>query len=243
MLALMLFFKNKEPSVSSMSSVEPAQPQSPIDPKQLPPTPIPESDPPPYPLPSTSRPARVNFLHIGQVNRAIDDSWTVDPLLRIPPALMPSKSTEDKSELPNLYLKNTHYPIVARLYLVSERPCRSRIVIHARHKDATVTIVERQSQSFYLNVKSSHATVKVAIPRDFNGPITLTNASGKIELSEGIKTAMTPFSPPPSAVKMFIGSWDLYGGNDGSEEWMGDEVVLECAHKPIKLFFTDEIKL
>lgn len=232
----MLFFKDRD-STSTTS-----EPESPISAKELPSPPIPESDPPPYPIPSSSRPVRVNFLHLQQSNRIIDDSWTVDPSLSIPPALMPSPSDDKNDGLANLFLKNTHKPITARLHLVSERQCRSRIIVRAQHKDATVTIIERQQQSFYLFVKSSHANVKVALPRDFNGPITLKNTHSKPEISEGIKAAMTPFSAPSDTVKMFIGSWDRYGGADGLEEWLGDEVFLEAPHKPIKLFFTDEVK-
>ncbi|KIO31842.1 hypothetical protein M407DRAFT_19113 [Tulasnella calospora MUT 4182] len=232
----MLFFKDRDSFGTS------SEPESPIIQKELPPSPIPESDPPPYPIPSSSGPVRVNFLHLEEGKRTINDSWTVDPLLSIPPALMPPPPDDKTGDIPNLFLKNTHKPIIARLHLVSERPCRSRIVVRAQHKDATVTVVERQQQSFYLYVKSSHGQVKVALPRDFNGPITLNNTFSKPELSEGIKAAMTPFSAPPDTTKLFIGSWYRYGGADGLDKWLGDEVVLDGTHKAIKLFFADEVK-
>lgn len=53
---------------------------------------------------------------------------------------------------------------------------------------------------------------------------------------------MTPFSAPANTTKIFIGSWDGYGGADGLDVWLGDEVVLEGTHKPIKLYFADEVK-
>lgn len=141
MLALMLFFKDRE------SLGMPSEAESPVIRKELPPAPIPESDPmpesdpPPYPIPSSSGPVRVNFLHLEQDKRPIEDSWTVDPLLSIPPALMPPPSDDKTEETANLSLRNTHKPIIARLHLVSDRPCKSRIVVRAKHKDATVTIV------------------------------------------------------------------------------------------------------
>lgn len=238
----MLFFKDRE------SLGMPSEAESPVIRKELPPAPIPESDPmpesdpPPYPIPSSSGPVRVNFLHLEQDKRPIEDSWTVDPLLSIPPALMPPPSDDKTEETANLSLRNTHKPIIARLHLVSDRPCKSRIVVRAKHKDATVTIVDRQQQSFYLYVKSSHGQVKVALPRDFRGPVTLNNSWSRPELSEGIKAAMTPFSAPANTTKIFIGSWDGYGGADGLDVWLGDEVVLEGTHKPIKLYFADEVK-
>lgn len=138
MLALMLFFRDKS---SSATPSEPRSPSDQRDAKQLPPPP-PEGDPPPYPLASSSRPVRVNFLHLAQNNSTIDGSWTVDPLLEIPPALMPSQPADEKPTIiPNLYLQNNHKSVIARLHLVSEQLCRSHIVVHTKHKDAIVTIV------------------------------------------------------------------------------------------------------
>lgn len=103
--------------------------------------------------------------------------------------------------------------------------------------------LSRQNQRFHLKAESSHGSVTVYIPLDFEGPLTYnTGDHGSIKFSEAIQQRLAHFGGPGGVHKAFIGSLEASGfaDVDDDSEWTGDELYLSTTYGSIKVYYTSE---
>ena len=81
-----------------------------------------------------------------------------------------------------------------------------------------------------------NGSVKVAIPSDFQGPVTFRKGHGGIKFSDAIQKRMTQFG-----TMWFIGDFESSGYGEGNvDEWAGDELILETMNGSTKVEFQEE---
>lgn len=95
--------------------------------------------------------------------------------------------------------------------------------------------VDRRNQTFHLEASSWSDDVKVYIPRDFRGPVSLTNDSSKgLKYSDAVAQHLTHVG-----TLAFIGALEG-SGFDTPDNWLGDELRLGTHNGAARVYFNDE---
>ena len=89
-----------------------------------------------------------------------------------------------------------------------------------------------------MNAKTNNGAIKVFIPRDFQGPLSLVNGNGTSKLSDEVTARTTSFSDVRQEKKCFVGDLSTWKEKD----WQGDEIRLESRNGAIKVFYIDEVQ-
>lgn len=174
-------------------------------------------------------------------------SWTIDPNVSVPPALL--SAIPDGEVRDNVFVKSQNAAVNVGLRLISDsdKPTKSTLRACSTYGTVTVKILSRSNQYFRLIAQSQNGAVNVYIPRDFEGPVSFTNEQphfGRTRFSELVQRRLTHLSREAKSGKAFIGSWDAANqdadGEPGSEWWRGDELVLSSMYGQITVAFLDE---
>lgn len=90
---------------------------------------------------------------------------------------------------------------------------------------------------FQLGAASKNGQVKITIPRDFEGPLTLTTHNGSIKISDEIRQRISTDNHGNGTRRCFVGDVSLYV--DG-EEWAGDVLNAESHNGSVYVNFVDD---
>ncbi|KAL0958486.1 hypothetical protein HGRIS_000626 [Hohenbuehelia grisea] len=203
------------------------------------------------PLPAQYQPT--NFLSICRQNGAIKETYVIDPLLQIPPALLPSLGLgETEADRKNLSLESYNGSINVNVHLVNsaatsgeEKPTpRARIRLVSKNGSVTGKITSphpapiRPSCSLVLH--SYNGSISVVISRDFHGPLKLHSNNGTVRLSDAVRARATDFGDLNGHRVWFIGDFSGYKGTENSQ-WAGDDLIGDTKNGSVRVSFADEI--
>ena len=83
--------------------------------------------------------------------------------------------------------------------------------------------------------RAPHGGVRLALPRSFQGLLSLSTRHGSITLSDPILQNATQLSQVDTTRRYFIGDFQVLG-----DTWEGDQVEIEAPHGSIRIRYVDE---
>jgi len=119
----------------------------------------------------------------------------------------------------------------------------------SQNGDIQVYILPRSNQPFHLKAHSGKGSVRVYLPRDFNGPIEHETKNGTMTFSSEIRPHITMCSTTGGIGKTFVGKWetsqlDRKGDSDFStSKWLGDHLVISSNSGDLYIQYVDEEKI
>jgi len=91
---------------------------------------------------------------------------------------------------------------------------------------------------FSLIARASHGTIRLAIPRSFQGLLSVSTHHGSISISDTIVQNATQLGQRGTTRRCFVGDFHLVG----RDEWQGDQVEIEAPHGSIRVKYVDEVE-
>ncbi|KAG2151153.1 uncharacterized protein EDB93DRAFT_296409 [Suillus bovinus] len=217
-----------------------------------------DAPPPAYSKPvqhtSSSRPTELqppskptNFLSLILKDKAIRGCYVIDPLMEIPPSLLPPMNTgETDQERKNLYLRTKDGSIDADIWLIGQEEAAprngSRTTLSLSSDDGSITAkinTVKIVASFLLDVYSRDGRVTVLLPRSFHGLLLLTTRQSA-KLSDDLLQQSTILSTVGHTRRYFVG--DVSHRFDGND-WDGDELKVVSRDGRIMIRYKDEAEL
>ncbi|KAK7023177.1 hypothetical protein R3P38DRAFT_2958102 [Favolaschia claudopus] len=181
---------------------------------------------------SSQAPRSTSFLSLVRGNgQSITGSYTIDPSIRIPSALLPTEIGAEPRR--NLYLETTDVPIDADVFVVGEassnsdsegsESLRADIELKAAQGPITARLVPYRPTlprpHIHLTAHSASGPINVLLPPTFCGPLTIRTPSTCSLPQEAII-----FAEAQDTRRGFVG--DFAGWTDDS---VGDALVIESA--------------
>ncbi|PBL03439.1 hypothetical protein ARMGADRAFT_1069974 [Armillaria gallica] len=219
-----------------------------------------EEPPPSYEEPSTpviesvvpSNTKASNYVNIQRYMNNIEESFFIDPTLRLPQALLPSlKAGETEDTRRNLSIGMTMGSIDVDVTIVynegfsqsSETKRRVILVVKCTMGSVNMRLHAADSPNrhpLYLHVCSKAGSTGLSLPRSFAGLITIAAGIGAVELSKHLLQFATPLGDAgKGGRRYFIG--DLSKSfNNNANDWNGDEVLIEASLGTVSLKRDDE---
>ncbi|KAK0480074.1 hypothetical protein IW261DRAFT_1563759 [Armillaria novae-zelandiae] len=193
-----------------------------------------------------------NYVNIQQYMNSLEESFFIDPTLRLPQALLPAlKAGETEDTRRNLSIATTMGSVNVDVTIVYNEPSsqpsesKRRVILVVTNTLGSINMRLHASDSpnrhpFYLHVYSRTGSTDLSLPRSFTGLITIANSLGSVDLSKHLSEFATPLG---DAVKggrrYFIG--DLSKSfNNNANDWSGDEVLVEASLASVSLKRDDE---
>jgi len=178
-----------------------------------------------------------NFVFVEMANSKVRGSYHIDPSLSIPAALLPpSVAALPEFQRKNIHLFSKNGSVESDVLFSSSNEERDakrakRATLAAGSANGSVTIrVRRQAVGaikrvtpIQISVASRNGSVRVSVPADFVGPMTITSHNGSIKLSQGLTARCATNTHEKHTKRCFIGDMSLYEG----DEWYGDELNIE----------------
>jgi len=197
---------------------------------------------PPAPQAGTSLhhelPPASNYNAVENSNGSIKGTWVIDTTIEVPEALRTSKGFFGiLKEQDNLSLSTTNGPIGADIHLVSNDPKRATIGVKTQNGRVTIKLNRLYSQAIKLNGKTSNGPIRMAIPRNFVGPVKAKTNWGTVTFSDAIQKRTATFSKDTA----FIGDWQSAGFRD-YKTWNGDEIDIQTSNGNIDFAYVDEVE-
>ncbi|KAK0193941.1 hypothetical protein F5146DRAFT_411355 [Armillaria mellea] len=218
-----------------------------------------EEPPPEYEESSTpitavapSNPKTSNYVNIQQYMNSLEESFSIDPTLRLPQALLPAlKAGETEDTRRNLSIDitmgsmNVDVTIVYNEASSQSSESKRRVILVVKNMLGSINMRLHAADSpnrhpFYLHVGSKTSSTTLSLPRSFTGLITIANNLGSVDLSKRLSEFATPLSDTgKGGRRYFIG--DLSNSfNNNANDWNGDEVVIEASLASVSLKRDDE---
>ncbi|KAG8958407.1 hypothetical protein FRC03_009175 [Tulasnella sp. 419] len=172
----------------------------------------------------------VNYLYVVQKKHSsISGNWTVCPSLPVP------WSYYLRSE--NLRLEASSF-VAAKVDVIGDTEGKAYIGVESRHNGVYAEVRERGKQKFRLRAYACQ-DVRIRIPRDFAGPVTLYHRHGYASTSYS-PDIYSNFRLLDSTEKETTG-WIGAGYEQQSLlGWEGDELIVWSKKGHISLFYGDE---
>ncbi|KZV91015.1 hypothetical protein EXIGLDRAFT_719745 [Exidia glandulosa HHB12029] len=210
-----------------------------------------DSDPPPYtpnlesgapPNPNdastvTAPPnvSRCNLLNIERSYNSITGTYVVDSTLVIPQSLLQPLSTEELEsggQRANLRLSAPYGRIKADVWMLdspTQEP--TRLMFNATSASVDLRLHDLGNAPCKVTVQSGYSSVKLTLPRDYVGPLSLRSKYGSVgPLPERVAT----LSDAGGERRCFVG--DLRAmGNDGL--WTGSTIEVTAPYSKITIEF------
>ncbi|KAF8879698.1 hypothetical protein BD779DRAFT_1676239 [Infundibulicybe gibba] len=236
-------------------------PQSARDTKLDPPpqyTPPRETTPPPNettPLPETT-PA-TNYVFLQRKNGSVKGTWSIDPRLRPPPALLsPLPEGQPESARRNVYLHASNGSVSSEIFISpapNDNDSRPRVSIEMISKNGSVTSklhAPPTRSPLFVTAYTSNGNITLSLPRSFRGPVTCTTPNGSTRLSPAIRAALRIATEDDgkSTMRAFLGSWEeasKLGPTSASPEessTAGDAKSSKAAATPDEPWAGDELQ-
>ncbi|KAF7369283.1 hypothetical protein MVEN_00256100 [Mycena venus] len=168
----------------------------------------------------TTGPRPANFLSLIRTNGGpIKGSYTIDPRVRIPPALLP-EATEPRR---NVYLETTSAPIDVDIFVVGDATS-SKVDIQLESGYGYITARIHAASSgprspIHITARSD-GPVTIALPHGFRGPLTVRTYNSAPRLP----AEATIFSEVRDTRRGFVGDF-----SDWTDGEVGDALSAESA--------------
>lgn len=166
-----------------------------------------------------------NYVSVVEGNSAVKGSWTIDTSLHPPLSLLAPLPNPDEVR-PNLRLDCSNGSINANVRFV-EGDGQPRATIHASSNNGSVRIavvsqshlspvtiqlitlsqMSRGKQKVSIRCTTLNGSIKILLPRDYNGLLGYRTHNGSTLFSPAVKAEMTTFSVQRGVGKGFIGDW------------------------------------
>ncbi|KAF7967490.1 hypothetical protein HWV62_34055 [Athelia sp. TMB] len=195
-----------------------------------------------------------NYVHVEINNRKIQGSYYLDPTLEIPSSLLShkvSKTPEKDKNTCFLYSRNRFVDVDLSLVDSSSNSsghmeCKKRAKLYVGSRNGNIAVRVRRPQHtslaevipFKFHAASHNGTVRLYVPNDFTGPLTLTTHNGNIKLSPAISARLASDSHNKDTRRCFIGNVSTYS----EHAWNGDDVVVEGHNRTILVSTIDELE-
>ncbi|KAJ7256223.1 hypothetical protein B0H12DRAFT_1112834 [Mycena haematopus] len=155
-----------------------------------------------------------NFLSLTRSNGPINGSYTIDPRVRIPPALLPEASEPRR----NLYLETTSAPIDVDIFVLGDATSKVDIQLEANGPiTARIHAASEGLRPLIHITARSDRPVTVALPQGFRGPLSMRTP----HCAPRLPADVTIFTEVQDTQRGFVGDF-----SDWTEESMGDSLTL-----------------
>jgi len=199
--------------------------------------------------PSSSSVRTVNFVSITRTHDSVKETLIIDPSLFVPPFLRPPLIMgETEGTRRNLRLESTHGHVHADVTLVeninteihsSQRNNRVRMLMHSTHGGIIAKIHGQPNRApFELDARATNGEIRLHIPRNFHGPISVTYAHGSVRFSEAISQHLLTFGEVDNTRRCFLGDFSQW--TDTREGWTGDELIVNVRHGNVKIHYDND---
>jgi len=194
--------------------------------------------------PPTFKTKPTNFLALANERDAIKGEFVIDPCLCIPPSMLPPLDAHaTEADRNNLCLASKHGSVNAEIWLLGSsspggKSRRTTLALTSSHGSIRAQVHTLDGAApFSLTGRSSHGTIRLAIPRSFQGLLSLSTRHGSVSVSDAIVQNATQLSQLDTARRYFVGDFALLGAQ---EAWEGDQVELEAPHGTVRVKYDDE---
>jgi len=185
-----------------------------------------------------------NFVSIDE-RKSIRENYTINTSLQpihlnFDLGTIPACRNEDH----HLELRSNGY-IQTKIRLVGGNRETAILVLETKGGNLDASVVTRGQQEFVLRAKSNEGSLRIRIPRDFDGPIMYTGSPGKrVWFSDEMKKDIMPLRSSQGNGLVFLGRWRAPRNHDqkhaGVDDWTGDKVIAESREGTISFSFSDE---
>jgi len=184
-----------------------------------------------------------NFLSIKEEN-PICDNYTIDTSLQpihMSGSDLGSAIPLHRDDVHHLSLHSVSGCIETKIRLVGSNRETAVFNLETNARHICVSVI-RSQQEFVLKVKSVKGSLKIRIPRKFNGPIKVTASSAdRVQFSDEMKKQLMPLGSSLGDGLFFLGPGKLREGKPlGPDDWTGDKVNASSEHGSISFAFEDE---
>ncbi|KAF9240453.1 hypothetical protein BU15DRAFT_74044 [Melanogaster broomeanus] len=196
--------------------------------------------------PATFKTKPTNFLALSNESNSIKGEFVIDPSLRIPPSLLPPlPDGKTEADRKNLRLHCKCASVNAEVWLlgsprsdtVLEEQERTTIDLSSDHGSINAQVKTiHEAAPFLLTACAPHGSVRISLPRSFQGFLSLSTQHGSIYLADAISQNATQLSQLDTARRYFVGDFSLLGDS----EWTGDELRIEAKHDSIRIKYVDD---
>ncbi|KAJ6482587.1 hypothetical protein C8R45DRAFT_775300, partial [Mycena sanguinolenta] len=157
-----------------------------------------------------------NFLSLIRSNGPINGSYTIDPRVRVPPALLPETSEPRR----NLYLETKSAPIDVDIFVLGDATSKVDIQLEANGPiTARIHAASEDLRPCIHITARSDRSITVSLPRDFRGPLSIFTPH-----FARLPPDVTIFTEVQDTRRGFVGDF-----SDWTEESVGDSLTLTSA--------------
>jgi len=201
--------------------------------------------------PATPKPT--NYVYI-KTDKAIKGHYVIDPSLSVPRYLLPPLDAgESEDDRKNVKFESIFGGVDASISLlgdaqdpsVDEAKLKKRTSLDVKCEHGSIKLRLRTCSSataapmpFHLNITGCHGSVNVALPRTFQGPMTIYSSHGSVKFSDDVSERMGHRNEIDNTRRCFVGDLSLLSDDD--DGWKGDEVNIRTEHSSVKVRFVDE---
>jgi len=186
-----------------------------------------------------------NYLALSNDNDTIRGEFVIDPSISIPSSMLPplcdSKTEEDRE---NLSLKSKNGSVHADIWLLGPSgdtkidPRRTTISLLSSNGSISAEVrTLNNAAPFSLTGRTSNGAIRLALPRSFEGLITVSTRNGSIHTSDEIIQNATQLGQLDATQRFFVGDFQLLG----EEPWQGDQVEVEAPNGSIRVKYVDDL--
>ncbi|KAF8997721.1 hypothetical protein BDQ17DRAFT_1248301, partial [Cyathus striatus] len=187
-----------------------------------------------------------NYVSISRTHSNIRETYTLDPTLYIPTFLLPPLAKDETEETrKNLKLEVAHGCVNAKVKLVESDEGNERkrkrvtMAMKSEHGGISAKIMGPPTRPpFHIHLKSTNGDIRLHIPRNFHGPITVSLKHGSLKFSESLSRGLTTFGDVNGTRTGFIG--DFSAASVRGKPWDGDEINVEARHGCVRVQFDDD---
>ncbi|KAJ3563674.1 hypothetical protein NP233_g8788 [Leucocoprinus birnbaumii] len=184
-----------------------------------------------------------NYISITRVHDSVKETVTLDPMLYVPPLLLPPLSQDEvPGDRRHLRFESTHGSINATVKIVpcfGPGKCKIRMFMRSTHGGISARILGKEPRHpFQLIANSANGNIVLRLPRSFQGPIMISLRHGSVKFSDEINQRLTTFGEANGVRHCFVGDFSSWA--DSRKDWAGDEVVIEAKHGGVKIHYEDE---
>lgn len=188
-----------------------------------------------------------NLLSLVFKDKPIRGCYVIDPLMQIPPSLLPPLNAGEKDQdRKNLYLRTKDGSIDADIWLIGQDEASlnsgSRTTLSLSSNDGSITAkinTVKAVAPFLLDIYARDGRVTVLLPRSFHGLLFLTTRQSA-KLSDDLLQRSTTLSTVEHTQRYFVGdiSHRLF-----DNDWDGDELKVVSRDGRIMIRYKDEAEL
>ncbi|KAG8216598.1 hypothetical protein J3R82DRAFT_6784 [Butyriboletus roseoflavus] len=200
------------------------------------------------PLARTFNTKPTNFLSLFNEHDTIRGEFVIDPSIRIPSSMLPplgDGKTEDDRK--HLSLRSKFSSVHAEIWLLgsprdsvidTHKFRRTTIALTSNHGSIRAQVQTMDGAApFSLTATATHGSIRLALPRSFQGLLSLSTRHGSIAVSDLLVQNATQLSQVGTTRRYFIGDFQLLGEN----EWQGDQAEIDAVHGYIRVKYIDEL--